>query len=68
MPPEIKSYLDEKYKIAVEIIEVDYYDIEFSRASYRLALAELAEIEKYQSQRQCLKQLPEGVSSNEIKY
>ncbi|HFI0918941.1 TPA: hypothetical protein ACGOYJ_001670 [Streptococcus suis] len=68
VPSKIKYYLGEKYIIEVEIIEVDYYDTEFSRASHRLALAELAEIEKYQSQGQCLKQLPEGVSINEIKY
>ena len=68
VPSEIKYYLGEKYIIEVEIIEVDYYDTEFSRASHRLALAELAEIGKYQSQGQCLKQLPEGVSINEIKY
>ncbi|WFB92280.1 hypothetical protein NWE22_01940 [Streptococcus parasuis] len=68
VPSEIKYYLGEKYIIEVELIEVDYYDTEFSRASHRLALAELAEIEKYQSQGQCLKQLPEGVSINEIKY
>ena len=68
VPSEIKDYLNDKYKIVVEIIEVDYYDTEFSRASHRLALAELAEIVKYQSQGQCLKQLPEGVGDNENNY
>lgn len=68
VPSEIKNYLNEKYKIVVEIIKVNYYDTEFTRASHRLALVELAEIVKYQSQGQCLKQLPEGVSDNEFKY
>lgn len=68
VPSEIKDYLNEKYKIVVEIIKVDYYDTEFTRASHRLALVELAEIVKYQSQGQCLKQLPEGVSDNEFNY
>lgn len=68
VPSEIKNYLNEKYKIVVEIIKVNYYDTEFTRASHRLALVELAEIIKYQSQGQCLKQLPEGVSDNEFKY
>ena len=68
VPSEIKNYLNEKYKIVVEIIKLNYYDTEFTRASHRLALVELAEIVKYQSQGQCLKQLPEGVSDNEFKY
>ena len=68
VPSEIKDYLNEKYKIVVEIIEVDYYDTEFSRASHRLALAELAEIVKYQSRGQCLKQLPEAIGEGERKY
>ena len=68
VPSEIKNYLNEKYKIVVEIIKVNYYDTEFTRASHRLALVELAEIVKYQSQGQCLKQVPEGVSDNEFKY
>lgn len=68
VPSEIKKNLNEKYKIVVEIIKVNYYDTEFTRASHRLALVELAEIVKYQSQGQCLKQLPEGVSDNEFKY
>ena len=42
VPSEIKNYLNEKYKIVVEIIKVNYYDTEFTRASHRLALVELA--------------------------
>jgi hypothetical protein len=68
VPSEIKNYLRQNYEILVEIEEVDYFDTDFSRASHRLALAELAEIVKYQSRGQCLKQLPEAIGKGERKY
>lgn len=68
VPSEIKDYLHQNYDILVEIEEVDYFDTDFSRASHRLALAELAEIVKYQSRGQCLKQLPEGIGKGEREY
>ena len=68
MPSEIKKYLRQNYEILVEIEEVAYFDTDFSRASHRLALAELAEIVKYQSKGQCLKQLPEAIGKGEKKY
>ena len=68
VPSEIKYYLDQNYEILVEIEEVDYFDTYFSRASHRLALAELTEIVKYQSRGQCLEQLPEAIGKGEEKY
>lgn len=68
VPSKIKEYLNEGYKIKVEIIKVDYCDTSFSKAAHKLALCELQEIVKYQEKGQCLFQTPEGVGTNEEKF
>lgn len=68
VPFKINEYKKEGYKIIVKIIEIDYKDISFSKATHRLALAELQEIVKYQAKGQCEFQYPEGVGANEEKF
>lgn len=61
VPKNIDKYLTGGYKIEIRILEeVDYTDTSFSRASHRLALAELTQIVKYQEGGHCLEQRPEG--------
>ena len=48
VPSKINEYLNDGYKIQVEIDEIDYSDTSFSRAAHRLALAELQQIVGYQ--------------------
>ena len=68
VPKEIDKYLQEGYRVKVEIIEINYYDKEFTYAAHRLALAELSEIVKYQEQGQCKLQVPEGVGKYEEEF
>ena len=68
VPLKINQYLNEGYEIEVEIIEIDYNDISFSKAAHRLALAELKEIVNFQELGQCEFQVPEGVGTNEEKF
>ncbi len=65
VPLEIKNSLEDNYNIEVEIEEINYEDTYFSRASHRLALAEIQEIVKYQNIGQCLLQTPEGAGRKE---
>lgn len=68
VPTKIKEYLDKGHKRKVEIKEIDYKGTCFSKATHRLAFAELQEIVKYQDRRQCLFQTPEGVGTFEEKF
>lgn len=68
VPQKIKEYLDDGYKIRVDISNVSYYDTSFSKAAHRLALAELQEIVKYQEMGQCPFQVPEGAGAYEERY
>ena len=68
VPCKIDEYIKKGYKISVKIQEIEYHDTSFSRASHRLALAELQEIVSYQEKGQCLFQFPDGVGKNEQKF
>lgn len=68
VPKKINDYIKKGYEIEVEIIPVEYSDTYFSRAAHRLALTEIIEIVKYQTEGQCLDQIPEGVGKNEEKF
>ena len=65
VPSKINEYLNKGYKIKVEIHEINYRDISFSKAAHRLALAELQEIVRYQEIGECQFQKPEGVGRYE---
>jgi hypothetical protein len=68
VPSKIKEYIEDGYRIEVKIIEINYHDKSFTNAAHRLALEELKEIVKYQSQGQCKFQTPEGVGMYEKKF
>lgn len=68
VPDLINKYRKKGYKIKVEIKEIEYHDIYFTRAAHRLALAELQEIVKYQEKEQCLFQSVDCVGENEEKF
>lgn len=68
VPLKIKDYLDEGYSIEVEIKEVDYHDVSFTKAAHRLALEELKEIVHYQEKGECDLQTPEGVGTYEENF
>lgn len=68
VPLKINEYLNEGFKIKVEVIKIDYSDISFCNAAHRLALAELQEIVKYQEKGQCQFQVPEGAGAYEEKF
>ena len=60
VPRKIGEYIERGYRIEVRILEqIDYHDTSFSRATHRLALAELQKIVEYQEKGQCLGQRPE---------
>lgn len=68
VPDKINEYRQKGYKIKVEIKEIEYHDICFTRAAHRLALAELQEIVKYQEMGQCLFQSADGVGAYEENF
>lgn len=68
VPFKINEYINNDYRIKVEILKIDYRDSSFSKATHRLALAELKEIVEYQNKGQCQFQLPEGVGTYEEKF
>ena len=68
VPSKIAEYLDDGYKIQVEIKEIDYRDTSFSKAAHRLALEELKQIVDYQNIGQCEFQKPEGANTYQEKF
>lgn len=68
IPLKIRDYLNEGYSIEVEIKEVDYHDVSFTKATHRLALEELKEIVYYQEKGECDLQTPEGVGTYEENF
>lgn len=68
VPLKINEYLNEGFKIKVEVLKIDYSDTSFSNAAHRLALAELQEIVKHQEKGQCQFQVPEGAGAYEEKF